>query len=82
MARLRLCPTSPLAFLLQGHIGRTRYWRSPHDKAILATAIVRGCGIATRNIRDFKAAGVPLVNPLDPDTWFDEPVARFVPGAS
>jgi predicted nucleic acid-binding protein len=39
------------------------------DKAILATALVRGYGIATRNLGDFKNAGVPLVNPFDPNTW-------------
>ena len=39
------------------------------DKVILATALVRGFGVATRNVRDFQSMGVPLVNPFDPDTW-------------
>jgi hypothetical protein len=42
------------------------------DKAILATALVHGYGIATRNIRDFKAGGVPLVDPFDPTTWWED----------
>ena len=39
------------------------------DKAILATALVRDFGIATRNIGDFRAAGVAIVDPFDPATW-------------
>lgn len=39
------------------------------DKAILATALVRGYGVATRNLGDFKATGVALVDPFDPETW-------------
>jgi predicted nucleic acid-binding protein len=39
------------------------------DKAILATALVRGYGVATRNLGDFRNAGVALVDPFDPDTW-------------
>lgn len=39
------------------------------DKAILATALVRGYGVATRNLGDFRSAGVALVDPFDPDTW-------------
>jgi toxin FitB len=42
------------------------------DKAIAATAMAKGYGIATRNLGDFKRAGVPLVNPFDPDTWEDD----------
>lgn len=43
------------------------------DKAILATALVHGYGVATRNMRDFKAAGIPLVDPYDPETWWGQP---------
>lgn len=39
------------------------------DKAILATALTHGYGIATCNLRDFKAANVPLVDPFDSATW-------------
>ncbi|MCJ2059953.1 PIN domain-containing protein [Methylobacterium sp. J-048] len=49
------------------------------DKAILATALVHRYGIATRNLSDFKASPVPLVNPFDPATWWgadSEAVAR------
>jgi toxin FitB len=42
------------------------------DKAIAATALAKGYGIATRNLGDFRLAGVPLVNPFDPDTWDDD----------
>lgn len=43
------------------------------DKAILATALVRGYGVATRNTRDFKGAGAPCVDPFDPASWGEEP---------
>ena len=52
------------------------------DKAIAATAIAKGYGIATRNLGDFKQAGVPLVDPFDPATWDDDgdddPVAALL----
>ena len=43
------------------------------DKAIAATALVRGYGVATENLGDFRRAGVPLVNPFDRATWREEP---------
>lgn len=43
------------------------------DKAILATALVRGFGVATRNLGDFRTTGVALMNPFDPDTWATAP---------
>lgn len=43
------------------------------DKINLATAIVRGYGIATRNLRDFRSAGIELVDPFDPETWSASP---------
>lgn len=39
------------------------------DKVILATAMVHGLGIATRNLRDFKSSGIVLVDPFDQSTW-------------
>lgn len=42
------------------------------DKAIVATALVHGYGVATRNTSDFKASGVPLVNPFDAATWWHD----------
>jgi predicted nucleic acid-binding protein len=36
------------------------------DKAIAATALAKGYGIATRNFGDFRLAGLPLVNPFRP----------------
>ncbi len=42
------------------------------DKAIAATAMAKGYGIATRNLGDFRHAGVPLVDPFDPGTWTAE----------
>lgn len=35
------------------------------DSLIAATALQHGLTVATRNILDFKKAGVPLVNPFD-----------------
>jgi predicted nucleic acid-binding protein len=51
------------------------------DKVIAATAQVRGFSIATRNLADFRATGIALVNPFDPATWDDapedDPIARL-----
>jgi len=51
------------------------------DKAIAATAIARGYGVATENLGDFRHAGVALVNPFDPGTWDedwdDDPISRL-----
>lgn len=35
------------------------------DSFIAATAYVHGMVVVTRNVRDFEAAGVPVVNPWD-----------------
>jgi predicted nucleic acid-binding protein len=43
------------------------------DKAIAATALAKDYGVATENLGDFRRAGVPLVNPFDPDTWDEGP---------
>jgi predicted nucleic acid-binding protein len=43
------------------------------DRAIAATALAKGYGVATRNLGDFRRAGVKLVNPFDPDTWDEGP---------
>lgn len=52
------------------------------DKVITATALVKGYGVATRNLRDFRASGVILVNPFDPSTWpddeEDDPIRRLL----
>lgn len=37
--------------------------RSERDALIAATAIVHGMTVVTRNIRDFEATGVALINP-------------------
>jgi len=34
------------------------------DGQIAATARAHGCGIATRNIRDFEDCGLDLINPF------------------
>ena len=42
------------------------------DKAIAATALAKGFGVATENLGHFRQAGVPLMNPFDPLTWDEE----------
>lgn len=42
------------------------------DKAIAATALAKGYGVATENLGDFRRTGVPLVNPFDPATWDED----------
>ena len=39
--------------------------RAERDALIAATALVHGMTIVTRNIADFEATGVPLLNPWD-----------------
>jgi hypothetical protein len=34
------------------------------DSLIAATALVHGMTVATRNVRDFRKAGVKIVNPF------------------
>jgi len=41
------------------------------DKAIAATALAKGYGVATENLGDFHRTGVRLVNPFDRGTWDD-----------
>jgi predicted nucleic acid-binding protein len=41
------------------------------DKAIAATALAKGYGVATRNLGDFRQTGLILVDPFDPGTWDD-----------
>lgn len=52
------------------------------DKAIAATALARGYGVATENLGHFRQTGVPLVNPFDPATWDegwdDDPLALLL----
>ena len=38
------------------------------DALIAATALAHGLAVATRNIRDFKRCGVPVVNPFEEGT--------------
>ena len=40
--------------------------RSERDALIAATALVHGMTVVTRNVIDFTATGVPLLNPWDP----------------
>lgn len=45
--------------------------RAPHhenaiDKLIAATALVRGLTVVTRNTKDFRSSGVPLLDPFQP----------------
>ncbi len=39
--------------------------RAERDVLIAATALVHGMTVVTRNIADFEATGVPLLNPWD-----------------
>ncbi len=40
--------------------------RGERDALIAATALVHGMVVVTRNVDDFKPAGVPIINPWDP----------------
>jgi len=39
--------------------------RSDRDALIAATALVHGMTVVTRNVADFEATGVPILNPWD-----------------
>ena len=39
--------------------------RAERDALIAATALVHGMTVVTRNLADFEATGVPLLNPWD-----------------
>lgn len=39
--------------------------RAERDALIAATALVHGMTVVTRNVADFQATGVPLLNPWD-----------------
>ena len=39
--------------------------RAERDALIAATALVHGMTVVTRNVEDFEATGVPLLNPWD-----------------
>jgi predicted nucleic acid-binding protein len=39
--------------------------RAERDALIAATALVHGMTVSTRNVADFEATGVPLLNPWD-----------------
>ena len=40
--------------------------RAERDALIAATALLHGMTVVTRNIADFEATGVPLLNPWEP----------------
>jgi predicted nucleic acid-binding protein len=46
-----------------GHL-RARSLENALDKQIVATALVHGLTVVTRNERDFRASAVPLLNPF------------------
>ena len=51
------------------------------DKIIAATALAKGYGVATQNIGDFRASGLPLMNPYDRETWDEgdtDPIAPLI----
>lgn len=39
--------------------------RSQPDMFIAATALVHGCVVATRNVKDFEGCGVDVLNPWE-----------------
>jgi predicted nucleic acid-binding protein len=52
--------------------------RRNRDKAIAATALAKGYGVAAENLGDFRRSGVKLVNPFDPGTWDEGPEPDLV----
>jgi predicted nucleic acid-binding protein len=50
--------------------------RSDRDALIAATALVHGLAVVTRNVKDFHATGVPLLNPWLPNPETGKTVCR------
>lgn len=47
--------------------------RGERDALIAATALVHGMTVVTRNVADFHATGVPLLNPWDGQNFHSSP---------
>jgi predicted nucleic acid-binding protein len=54
-----------LAGELRGGLRRRGVTRSQSDMLIAATALVHGCVVATRNVKDFEGCGVEVFNPWE-----------------
>jgi predicted nucleic acid-binding protein len=50
---------------LRGSLRRRGITRSQADMLIAATALVHGCVVATRNVKDFEGCGVEVLNPWE-----------------
>lgn len=50
---------------LRGSLRRRGITRSQADMLIAATALVHGCVVATRNVKDFEGCGVEVFNPWE-----------------
>jgi predicted nucleic acid-binding protein len=57
-------PMDVASFRLWARLTARRADRLALDAMIAATALTRGLIVATRNVRDFRALGVPTVNPF------------------
>lgn len=44
---------------------RVPHYENALDKQIAATALIHGLTLVTRNVSDFSATGVPLLNPFE-----------------
>ncbi|SMF80190.1 hypothetical protein SAMN02982917_5033 [Azospirillum oryzae] len=61
----RILPVSLTVATLWGHLRNAHRNCDPVDALIAATAQAHGLIIATRNVRDFHAFGIPLLNPFE-----------------
>jgi predicted nucleic acid-binding protein len=50
---------------LRGSLRRRGITRSQADMLIAATALVHGCVVVTRNVKDFEGCGVEVLNPWE-----------------
>lgn len=53
--------------------------RADRDAVIAATALVHGMTVVTRNIDDFKATGVDILNPWNPKYLDKQPLTDYYP---
>jgi predicted nucleic acid-binding protein len=58
--------TAHIWAVLNAELGRLGRAMPVKDSLIAASARQHGLAIATRNVADYRYAGVPLVNPFEP----------------
>jgi toxin FitB len=65
VATYRVVPMDAITFRAYARLMHATPGAEAEDAMIAATALVHGLTVVTRNVRDFRRFGVPLLNPFD-----------------